>query len=392
MDKKKMGQFMAQLRREKGMTQYELAERLGVSDKSVSRWERDEGTPDLSLIPELADIFGVTSDEILRGERASERTFREEKESTASGNAERFKAMCAVALGGVFLALIAGMAVNFAFLRAYIGFFVGAAILLIAAVVQLIFTSMTISLPDLKNRAETVRLTDRFFGFAAVILGFLISLLTAGDPYAGLRWWAFLTYGGIFAAILFVLWAVIGSYVFGNMLREEGEAYGKNLRLRRNTVYIMLGAMAFTFLVHALATAGWTPSSLAEGTKFEDKESFVAYMEQDIPYNYTSFDGKAEPVDQAVYYNAAGEEISYEEAHTHTISQGDDSVTFVWLNEEAATFSYGSSLFPITVYTHDDFKSAEKKIERTNAIFAAAYILEVIAAASLYCVRRKRDE
>ena len=70
MEKKTIGQFIAVLRKANGMTQKELAERLNVSDKSVSRWERDETLPDLTLIPVIAEIFGVTSDEILRGEKA----------------------------------------------------------------------------------------------------------------------------------------------------------------------------------------------------------------------------------------------------------------------------------------------------------------------------------
>ena len=69
MEKKTMGSFIAALRRANGMTQRELAERLNVSDKSVSRWECDDGYPDLSLIPVIAEIFGVTADELLRGER-----------------------------------------------------------------------------------------------------------------------------------------------------------------------------------------------------------------------------------------------------------------------------------------------------------------------------------
>ena len=44
---------------------------LNVSDKAISRWERDETAPDLSLIPVLADIFDVTSDELLRGQRGN---------------------------------------------------------------------------------------------------------------------------------------------------------------------------------------------------------------------------------------------------------------------------------------------------------------------------------
>ena len=69
MEKKTLGSFLTALRKANGMTQKELADRLNVSDKAVSRWERDENYPDLVLIPVIADIFGVTSDELLRGER-----------------------------------------------------------------------------------------------------------------------------------------------------------------------------------------------------------------------------------------------------------------------------------------------------------------------------------
>ena len=57
MEKKTLGSFLCVLRKAKGMTQKELAELLNVSDKAVSRWERDESMPDILLIPVLADIF-----------------------------------------------------------------------------------------------------------------------------------------------------------------------------------------------------------------------------------------------------------------------------------------------------------------------------------------------
>ena len=71
MEKKTIGGFIAALRKANGMTQKDLAERLNVSDKTVSRWERDDGAPDLAVIPVIAEIFDVTCDELLRGERKS---------------------------------------------------------------------------------------------------------------------------------------------------------------------------------------------------------------------------------------------------------------------------------------------------------------------------------
>ena len=69
MEKKTIGKFISALRKANGMTQKELGEKLFVSDKTVSRWECDECTPELSLIPSIAEIFGITIDELLRGER-----------------------------------------------------------------------------------------------------------------------------------------------------------------------------------------------------------------------------------------------------------------------------------------------------------------------------------
>ncbi|MEG0306261.1 MAG: helix-turn-helix transcriptional regulator, partial [Oscillospiraceae bacterium] len=66
MERKSIGSFIAVLRKANGLTQKDLAEKLNVSDKSVSRWERDDGAPDLSLVPVIAEIFGVTCDELLR--------------------------------------------------------------------------------------------------------------------------------------------------------------------------------------------------------------------------------------------------------------------------------------------------------------------------------------
>ena len=82
MEQKTIGKFITALRKANGMTQKDLAEKLNVSDKTVSRWERDEGAPDLSMIPVIAEIFDVTCDELLRGERKSPAE-REAKEATA---------------------------------------------------------------------------------------------------------------------------------------------------------------------------------------------------------------------------------------------------------------------------------------------------------------------
>ena len=69
MDNVKFGEFIAELRREKQWTQKELASRLFISDKAVSKWERGLSMPNVSMLIPMAEIFGVTVTELLRGER-----------------------------------------------------------------------------------------------------------------------------------------------------------------------------------------------------------------------------------------------------------------------------------------------------------------------------------
>ncbi len=66
----KMADFISSLRKEKQLTQKDLAEQLGVTDKAVSKWERGLSCPDISLLAPLAYILGVSASELLNGERA----------------------------------------------------------------------------------------------------------------------------------------------------------------------------------------------------------------------------------------------------------------------------------------------------------------------------------
>lgn len=67
-DKKKFGEFIMSLRKEKGYTQKELAQHLFISDKAISKWETGLGYPDVSLLPELSNIFGVDLISLLEGQ------------------------------------------------------------------------------------------------------------------------------------------------------------------------------------------------------------------------------------------------------------------------------------------------------------------------------------
>lgn len=68
MDFKKTGKVISTRRKQMGLTQRELAGKLSISDKTISKWEVGKGMPELSLMVPLCDILNITADELLRGE------------------------------------------------------------------------------------------------------------------------------------------------------------------------------------------------------------------------------------------------------------------------------------------------------------------------------------
>ncbi|MBR2821607.1 MAG: helix-turn-helix transcriptional regulator [Clostridiales bacterium] len=69
MDKERTGQLITELRKEKGLTQKQLADALNVTDKAVSKWERGLSFPDISMLEPLSELLDVSIMEILAGER-----------------------------------------------------------------------------------------------------------------------------------------------------------------------------------------------------------------------------------------------------------------------------------------------------------------------------------
>lgn len=80
LDQKKIGSFLKELRKEKGITQEQLAEELGVTGRTVSRWETGNNMPDISLLVDISDYYQVSIPEIIAGERKSETMNEEVKE------------------------------------------------------------------------------------------------------------------------------------------------------------------------------------------------------------------------------------------------------------------------------------------------------------------------
>lgn len=84
MDQKRIGAFIARCRKEKNLTQMQLAERLGITNQAVSKWENGRGMPDVSLLQPLCDVLGISLNELFSGEHISAEEYKGKAEENIS--------------------------------------------------------------------------------------------------------------------------------------------------------------------------------------------------------------------------------------------------------------------------------------------------------------------
>ncbi len=426
MEQKTIGAFIAVLRKANGMTQKDLAEKLNVSDKTISRWERDDGAPDLSAIPVLAEIFGVTCDELLRGERraaeselAAEPTPKGEKQRQRllAAGLTRFQNRTYIAMGISVVGLIAALIGNLAFYRAVLGALLGAIFFAASIVCQIIFVNSAFSAvtdagvedDELGHfRCRVIRLTRRSVGLTVALVGFTFPLVWV-DAYMGIGSDSLLLFGGVGAAAFLVAYAFVWWFldagfvargVYALSEREEQVWRHKRKWLRRCTLGLVI-ALVVTFVGYLAAQSVWSPVALSEKIEFYDVDSFVAFMEQDVPYNGPVV-GDVAPesavgiVGETTWYDENGNVISEEEALRETLTdrEGNVLVEYIGRNRNVATVLHGDGedFLPIQVVTLDAFYQGQSKHRLVDASFAVAAVAECLIAIVIYLVKRNKYE
>lgn len=420
MEKKTMGAFLAALRKANGMTQRDLADKLNVSDKTVSRWECDDGAPDLSLIPVIAEIFNITCDELLRGERKSP---EERDDMTPKGEKQRqrllkatlfrFRTQTLIAVGISAAGWIAALICNLAFLRAILGGLCGAVCYAASILMQMICMNAAFdSVEDAgledgelsRFRRTVIGLSEGSFGITAGVLGFTMPLILIDDAYAGMDAGHLFVVGTMGAGVLLLIYGIACYFLNASFVRKgifslsekEAEIYHHNHKLKRSCAVTLAAVLAVTVLGHVAATTIWGPWSIMKGTTFDNYESFIAYMEQDVPSIRLYFGEAAPEVSGAItYLDEYGNEISEEEALTHRLENqnGDEVCVYVQRNQNVASIRYAEkdgSLLPITVCTYDDLQEAEHTAAVRHVIFGCLYALAVAAVLAVYFKKRAR--
>ncbi|MCC8065324.1 MAG: helix-turn-helix domain-containing protein [Clostridiales bacterium] len=428
MEAKTIGKFIAVLRKANGMTQKELAERLNVSDKAVSRWERDESLPDLTLIPVIAELFGVTTDELLRGERnpagepasAARPSPRTEKQIAhiLSDGKTKLLTRSMLSVGLSLAGLLGAMVMNFGFNRAYIGFFVGCLFYVAALLCEAVFCILAHAGTNGEDfqgeelndfRRFLLRTAKAVMGLAVVLLGATVPLIAIPyDTYQGLVGITWLAYGLLFGLLAAALWGILTMVVsrtaekrgFYRISEEEATRRTKLWKARGKTLGVTALVMVVTLVGQLMFNGNAEAADLVQGTVFTDFESFRTYMATEPEPDDAVGDGDVTlgPVESdievvwdeetAAEKNGTGEEDSTgEEIYLADLEGPDGTVLeYEWRNTdvwEVLTSGEGDS-WTVRVLTVEDFTTASHIRTVVGNVFSVAYVVELAAGLLWY--------
>ena len=296
MSRNSIGQFIAALRRANGMTQQDVADRLNVSNKAVSRWERDECAPDISLIPAIAEMFNVTCDEILKGQRIIDPyTMYENKEdssreddrgqerqekkdpkvqkqvkSLVNRTLSKFKTMNFISMAISLIGMICMFCISYGFFRPRIAFGVTMPLEVAALFLAIVAVSRTKAAKadnELFEEADD-SLTSKFnhtlgsfsfasfFGVLAVVLLGTPLVFDAPDTFGVISFNSYLTYYGGGIAVILALIFILGRKPYYRLITgcpaEEAskDPAGKKVLIMD---IVQIGIFALVILFNVLA-------------------------------------------------------------------------------------------------------------------------------------------
>ncbi len=430
MEKKTIGQFIATLRKANGMTQRQLADKLNVSDKAVSRWERDESAPDLTLIPVIAEIFGVTSDEILRGERknveaeesprAAEKT---ERQVAHMMNSVRNK-LCIqglISAGIAIIGLIVAMLCNFAFNRASLGFYLACAFYLVAAVCETVFAMHAFNSIDnseyVNGQIGICRrrmLGNMEYVYSTIVMSFSFTIpliIFGGNTYEGLMfdfWFAHSVFYGAIAIAICMAVIIFSNKHMASKLGLSEDDMAREIKLFKcRKKYFLVGLILSTVLIcgKIFVQEVLEPSDFVRGKNFTKLPDYIEYME--TPSDEYIEEENASLTDWLLGFWEDSYDYVMEadfESESHIIHTEDEygrekEIGFVYASDGSVIVKYvlknksvvmeeyewdGDTIKSITVYTRLDIKKGTVMQVLLNNAIMAVLIGEIVAVAIIY--------
>lgn len=160
MDKNATGRFIAELRKQKGFTQKELAEKLMVTDKAISRWETGKGLPDTSLLKPLGDVLGVSVTELLSGKEIEEVDMKERADNIILEALNYSKRMLASVIGTILFIIGIAFIISPLFLASQSHIWALGIIIVVGTTLY----------SCIRKRGYSMKVTDRVYYLAALAL------------------------------------------------------------------------------------------------------------------------------------------------------------------------------------------------------------------------------
>lgn len=392
MAKQTIGGFISALRKANSMTQKELAEKLNVSDKAVSRWENGDSYPDLMLIPVIAEIFKVTADELLSGERRKDENKSAESsyksiELLLKHSLSSYKNKTVISLGIAFFGLALAFAINFGALRSVLAFSLAALTFVVSAVCHTFFTNQAFS--AINSFDENTKLISDYkqkikgkaFLIYCIILSvllFCIPLAVAGDVHSGLDFMTWVYPGAAITLIYYIILTVVNS-VFclksAKLVFSDTQRHNAKLKIR------IISVWCFAVILTIISMLALNNNFMyVKGTEFQTQDEFVEFMK-----NYKSENKIIEFVD--------GEEFE-NEVHDYNGKllfsypmNGNIAVVNFNKNNDGKT---AESFFPCRAYTAEDLIQRGSIVDGINIGFIVVYAFEAVLPFIIY--NRKKQK
>lgn len=363
-----LGAFIAQLRKEKGLTQKQLSEILGVSDKTISHWEREESAPDISILPILASTLGVTVDELLKGEINppinTVPQFTPKSVIDKTPNSYRiFKISNVVSAAlSLFSTIFSSAAVYFIryitldSTACYISFFATLGAVFISAALTIIFNLIfTTKLDPDSESHNRYRFKAHRISTLNIYLGLVC--LSANLVFTGI-------YEFIFVAIALVLCLIIEYMLKSTSILSLDKAFESEKKkciylLRKSCLVLCAVLVILGSCGHFFISECWAPSTTDK--IFDTVQEFKEYMEtpKEKPEDAWKTDTTAPPTTTSVPTQQQSPVVtiipnqSSNTDRTETIydANGNEVVTFIFRNKAVYKYSYGNDgKFYVTTY------------------------------------------
>lgn len=398
-----LGGRIAALRKARGMTQKELAESLHISDKSVSRWERGETAPDLSLLPALAEHLNVTLDELLSG-RKSALQAAAPSEAFSAGlvcRSMRAQGICTILAAALSLLGLAGLFIlRYEYLNPSAGVFCAGIFLIFSAALESASFFWTQGILRENRASQTAAdahgktLLRRLFGISILNVAIAAASLALYLRSIGGAIQRFWSWGEILAptlgaalAFLLLLCLLLPRWALKKGLLSESrrESVQANMRKKLFCIGGCVAALAVTLLIgHLFSTHVLTMERICgEGTCFASFDDFKAFAETPVS---VYADGRMVEIlledGTTQYYEDCDRDRWFWDAIAD--AQG-NTMTYIRRNLSiAAILHEPGAEWPFRVYTVADQAQYNHIKETARVILGALLLLEISAGFLLY--------